>query len=150
MAIDVRAGVTVKAVDPLIEPEVAVKVVDPTATPVANPLLLMVAAAGFDELQVAEAVRLLVVPLEYVPVAVNCCVDPPATEELEGVTAMDTRVAEVAVRTVDPLIVPEVALIVVLPAATAVANPAELIVATLVTEEVQVTELVRFAVVPLE
>ncbi len=82
--------------------------------------------------------------------AVNCCTDPAATEELEGVTAMDTRVAVVAVNRVDPLIVPEVALIVVLPAATTVANPVALMVATLVTEEVHETELVRLAVVPLE
>jgi hypothetical protein len=54
------------------------------------------------------------------------------------------------VRTVDPLIVPEIAVIVVVPTETAVANPAELIVATLATEEVQVAEFVRLAVVPLE
>jgi hypothetical protein len=59
-----------------------------------------------------------------------------------------TVVAPVVSR-VDPLIVPEVAVIVVVPAATAVANPAELMVAALVIEEVQVTELVRLAVVPL-
>jgi len=64
MAIEVSAGVTVKAVDPLIEPDVAVIVVDPAATPVASPLLAIVAAPGFDELQVAVAVRLLVVPFE--------------------------------------------------------------------------------------
>ena len=62
------------------------------------------------------------------------------------------RLAVVApvVRTVDPLIVPEVAVIVEAPADTAVANPTELMVAALVTEEVQVAEFVRFAVVPLE
>jgi hypothetical protein len=50
---------------------------------------------------------------------------------------------------VDPLIVPEVAVIVVVPAAMAVAKPAELMVAALVIEEVQATEFVRLAVVPL-
>ncbi len=82
--------------------------------------------------------------------AVNCCVAPAGIDGLAGVTAMETRVGAVTVKTVDPLIVPDVAVIVEVPAATAVANPAELIVATLVAEEVQVTELVRFAVVPLE
>jgi hypothetical protein len=71
-------------------------------------------------------------------------------EGLDGVTAMEARVGAVTVRRVDPLIAPEVAVIVVVPAATLVANPAELMVATLVPVEVQVTELVRLAVVPLE
>jgi hypothetical protein len=69
---------------------------------------------------------------------------------LAGVTAIETKVGAVTVRTVDPLIVPEVAVIVEAPAATAVASPAELMVAAVVAEEVQVTELVRLAVVPLE
>ena len=80
----------------------------------------------------------------------NCCVAPAETDGLAGVTAMDTRVAAVTVNTVDPLIVPEVAVIVEVPAATEVANPAALMVAALVAEEDQVTEEVRFAVVPLE
>jgi len=149
IAIDARAGVTVKVVDPLIEPEVAVMVVDAAATPVASPLLVMVAAAGFDELQVAELVRLLVVPLEYVPVAVNCCMPPTGTDGLEGVRAMETKLGVETVRTVDPLTVPEVAVIVDVPAETAVANPAALMIATLGSEEVQTTEFVRLAVVPL-
>ncbi len=74
---------------------------------------------------------------------------PAGTDGLAGVTAMETRVGAVTVRTVDPLIVPEVAVIVVVPAATVVANPAELMVAALVAEEVQMAELVRLAVVPL-
>jgi len=69
---------------------------------------------------------------------------------LAGVTAIETRVGGFTVKEVDPVIAPEVAVIVELPAATAVANPAALMVATLVSEEVQVTELVRFTVVPLE
>jgi hypothetical protein len=71
-------------------------------------------------------------------------------EGVDGVTAMETRVGAVTVRRVDPLIAPEVAVIVVVPAEEAVANPAELMFATLVAVEVHVTELVRFAVVPLE
>ena len=41
-------------------------------------------------------------------------------------------------------------MIVEVPAARVVANPEALMVAALVAEEVQETELVRFAVVPLE
>ncbi len=81
--------------------------------------------------------------------AVNCCVAPIAIDGLEGVTAIETSAGAVTVKTADPLTVPEVAVIVVVPAATEVASPAELIVAALVTEEVQMAELVRLAVVPL-
>ena len=80
------------------------------------------------------------------PVAVNCCVAPMATEELAGVTAIDTNAGPVTVSPVEPLIPPEVAWIVVLPAATPVAKPPLVIVATDVVDEVQVTELVRFCV----
>ena len=67
---------------------------------------------------------------------------------LVGVIAMDTSVAEVTVRVVDPDIFPDVAVIVVEPAATEVANPFEtaalLIAATAVFDELQVTIVVRF------
>jgi hypothetical protein len=75
---------------------------------------------------------------------------PAGTDGLAGVTAIETKVGAVTVRSVDPLIVPEVAVIVVVPTAMAVAKPIELMVATFVAEEVQATELVRLAVVPLE
>ena len=51
------------------------------------------------------------------------------------------------VRTVDPTIAPEVALMVLVPTATAVANPPELMVAVAVVPDAQVTEAVRFCVV---
>ena len=81
--------------------------------------------------------------------AVNCCVVPVDIKGLEGVTAIETRAGAVTVKTADPLTVPEVAVIVVMPAATELAKPAELMVAALIAEEVQVTELVMLAVVPL-
>ena len=68
---------------------------------------------------------------------------------MAGVTAIETSVGAVTVKTVDPLIVPEVAVIVVVPAAAEVASPAKLMIAILVAEEVQVAEGVRLAVVPL-
>jgi hypothetical protein len=59
------AGVTVRVVEPDILPDVAVIVVEPVATGVANPLkpaaLLMVATAAADELQVTAVVRFCVV-----------------------------------------------------------------------------------------
>jgi hypothetical protein len=62
---------------------------------------------------------------------------------------MEAKVGTVTVRRADPLIVPEVAVIVVVPAATEVASPTELMVAALIAEDVQVTELERLPVVPL-
>ena len=44
---------------------------DPAAAPVARPLVLMLAAAVFEEVHVAELVRFCVVPSLKVPVAVN-------------------------------------------------------------------------------
>ena len=76
----------------------------------------------------------------------NCCVVPLAIDGLAGVTAIDSNVGAVTVSPVEPLIDPEVALIVVLPAATPVARPALVIVATAVFVELHVTELVRFCV----
>ena len=74
----------------------------------------------------------------------NCCFVPNAIEEFPGVIAIETRAALVIVRVVDPLTVPELAAIVVVPAPVLVANPALEIVATAGCEEVQLTEVVRF------
>jgi hypothetical protein len=46
---------------------------------------------------------------EKVPVAVNCSVAPFAIEGFAGVTAIDTSVAAVTVRVVEPVIPPETA-----------------------------------------
>jgi hypothetical protein len=148
-AIDTSVGVTVKPVEPLTEPETASIVVLPTATPLARPAPLMVATAVLEELQVTELVRFCVLPSLYVPVAVNCCVPPAATDGLAGVTAIDTSVGAVTVRPVEPLMEPDVAWMVVLPVDALVARPALLIDAIAELVELQVTELVRFCVLPL-
>ena len=80
----------------------------------------------------------------YVPVAVNCCVSPGPIDGLAGVTTIEVRVAAVTVRDVEPLIDPDVAVMVVVPAATLEARPELLMVDTLAAEEFQVTELVMF------
>jgi hypothetical protein len=60
-AIETSIGVvTVRFVDPLIEPDAADIVVLPVATPVARPALVIVATAVFVELQVTELVRFCV------------------------------------------------------------------------------------------
>jgi len=141
--------------DPETPPDADVIVVVPAVTAAASPFepvaLLIVATLVLDELQVAEAVKSCVVLFENVPVAVNCRVVPFAIEGLIGVTAIDASVAAVTVRVVEPDILPDVAVIVVEPAATEVANPLEpaalLMVATAAADEPQVTAVVRFCVV---
>ena len=94
------ALVTVSALVPLTAPKVAVMVTGPPiAAPVASPLepeeLLMVAIAMFDEDQVTWLVISALLPSEYEPVAVYCCVNPTGKlglEEAKGATAIDTRV----------------------------------------------------------
>ena len=83
--------------------------------------------------------------------AVNCCVFPGAMLGLVGSIAMASRVALVTFKVIGPEMPPNVAVIVVLPAAAEVANPREatalLTVATPGLEELQVTDVVRFCVV---
>ena len=84
----------------------------------------------------------------------NCLVVPVAMLGLAGVTAMETSVVAVMVRVVEPEMLPDVARIVVDPAAADLARPLEpaalLIVATAVLEELQVADAVRFCVEPSE
>ena len=84
------------------------------------------------------------------PVAVNCFVVPSAVLGLTGVTAMETSVGGVTVSVVEPDKLPEVAVIIVEPAATEEASPLEprvlLIAATDVDDELHVTDPVRFCV----
>ena len=74
-----------------------------------------------------------------VPVAVNCCVAPRRCDGFAGVTAIDCRVAAVTVSTVEPVTPPNVALIVEVPVATAVARPAAVMVADAGVADAQVT-----------
>jgi hypothetical protein len=62
-AIETRtAGVTVKLVEPEIDPEVAVTVVPPSATLPTSPCAFTVAMVGSAVLQAAELVRFRVLP----------------------------------------------------------------------------------------
>jgi hypothetical protein len=73
MAIDCSvAAVTVSATVFEVTPACdALTLLEPTPVPVASPVLLTVAAAVFEDVQVAELVRFCVVPSVKVPVAVN-------------------------------------------------------------------------------
>jgi hypothetical protein len=152
-AIETRfAAVTVNCATPLTEFTVAMIVTGPpTETPFANPLLnpplAMVAIAVLEEDQVTDPVSVCIDPSEYVPVAANCFVSPAATDAVAGDTAIDCSTAGVTVSCAVPLTPPRAAVIVTgPPAVTPVANPATLIVALLVLDEVQVTDAVRFLV----
>jgi hypothetical protein len=76
--------------------------------------------------------------------------NPVGMLELAGVTDMEERVAEITVRVVLPEISPEVAVMVAVPAATAVARPLLLTVAADVFDELQVTCVVISRLVPSE
>ena len=125
-------------------------VVEPADTAVARPLLLIVATPVFDELQVDWAVISRLVPSEYVQVAVNCLVVPAGTLGRSGVIAIELNVTAVTVRVVLSEDVPNVAVMFVVPAATAVARPPLLIVAVPGVDELQVTCVVISRLVPSE
>ena len=88
------------------------------------------------------------VPSVNVPVAVNCCVVPSATVAVGGLIAIVTSAAAVTVSSVDPLTVPEVAVMLAVPIAELCATPALLIVAVAGVSDDHVAVLVRFCVVP--
>ena len=89
-------------------------------------------------------------PSEYVPEAANCLVFPAGMLGLAGVTVMEDKVAAVTVKVVLPEMLPEVAVMVAVPAEAAVARPLPLTGATDVLEECQVTCVVRSWLVPSE
>jgi hypothetical protein len=132
-------------------PCVAVICVVPAATPVASPVAAtIVAKAVFEDFQVTLAVMFFVELSLYVAVAVNCCLLPATIEGDAGVTAIDFSVTPAAVTVSGSFgltILPCVAVICVVPAATPVASPvAAPIVAKAVFEDFQVTLAVMFFV----
>ena len=100
MDIDTNAeGVTVKTWAELFIPDrLAVILVVPVATDVANPVFApIVATLGVAETQVAVVVMFWVEPSLYVPMAINCWVNPFAMHGLAGVTAIDANAEPVTV-----------------------------------------------------
>lgn len=140
-------GETVKTDCPPTEPEVAMIVVVPSAAVDASPPGPIVADVVL-EVHVAVGVRFCCVPSVKFPVAVNCTDKPSGTEVLAGVTVIEVSAAALTVRTVDPLMDPEVAVMVVVPWEALEAKPVLLMGATVAAEEVQVAVAVRSAFVP--
>ena len=95
-----------------------------------------------DELQAACVLITSLVPSEYVPVAVNSLLLPAGMLGSVGVTEMEDS-KDVTVRVCLPETAPEVAVMIAVPAATAVAKPSLLTVATDGSDELQVTRLVN-------
>jgi hypothetical protein len=89
-----------------------------------------VATDGVAEDHATELVRFCVLPSLKVPVAVNCCVAFFVTVGFPGVTERDFNVALITVKEVEPLTAPDEAVMLVLPAALAVASPPALMFAT--------------------
>src|SRR6185369_4606517 len=112
------------------------------------------ATDGSEDSQATWVVRSWVVPFENRPVAVNWRLWPAARDGLTGVTSIESSVALVMVRTVEPVTPASAADTVVVPVPMAVARPwlpAEFeTVATAVSEEAQVAWAVRSCVVPSE
>ena len=68
---------------------VAVMVVVPVASPVAKPDELTVATAALDEDHATPEESAFVVPSEYEPIAVSCCVNPAAMLAVDGLKVTD-------------------------------------------------------------
>lgn len=115
----------------------------------------MLATAVFDDCQVAEDVRFVVVPSEINPVAVNCCTPNETARlmvRLDGDIVIDTRTGGVTVNVARFDVMPDcVAVMVVVPCARVLTSPrvpvALLIVATCVFDDAHVAEAVRSCVV---
>jgi hypothetical protein len=132
---------TVNVVEPLTEPKVAVIVLLPLATLVARPCALMVATADEDDVQSTEGVTSCTLESLKVPIAANCFVVPTAIVGFAGVTLTETSVAEDTVSVAVPLIDPEVAVIVAVPAPTPDARPFMSMLATELGAALQVREV---------
>jgi hypothetical protein len=142
------AAVTVNVSGGLVTPLNAAVICDvPTPAPVATPAEVIVATVVVPDTHVAWLVKFCVLVSEYVPVAVNCSVVPFAIDGLTGVTAIDTSAAAVTVNVAGGLVTPfSAAEICEVPTPTAVATPAELIVATVVVPDAHAACVVRFVV----
>jgi len=152
-AIDVNVfgACTVKTVPPLTLPRVADIVLVPVDNADASPVAFTLATPVFAEFQVAVLVRLAVVPSEYVPVAVNCCVAPVKMVGFAGVTAIDVNVfGACTVKTVPPFTLPTAAEMVLVPADSADARPVAFTLAADGFEELHVATDVKLDVPPFE
>jgi hypothetical protein len=146
------AALTLRGVLPVTDPRVAEIVVLPMFRAVARPLAVIEATEPAEECQVATPVTVWLVPSENVAVARNCWVIPSGRATPDGVTTIELTEAEVttsdAVAESDPIVAEMVELPAAMPWASPLVGVELLTVASTVLEDVQVTELVRFCVLP--
>ena len=141
MMIDVSLAVeTVNPVEPVVVPKIAEMLVVPLATLVARPALLIAATAAFEELHMTDAVMSCVLLSLKVPVATNCFEAPTGMLEFAGVIAIETKLAPVTVTAAPPVIEPELAFTLTVPAEIPIASPEESIVTTPGDDDDQVTD----------
>ena len=108
----------------------------------------MVPALGLEVAHVTLDVMSWVVPPAKVATALYCCVLPSVFVELVGVTAIEVIFASAIVIVVEPLTVPDAAVIVACPGETPVTNPVVLMLAIVESEVDQKALLVKSCVVP--
>jgi hypothetical protein len=108
----------------------------------------MAATLVFEEVHVTASVITTVLPSSNVPVAINCWVSPEVIDAVVGVTSIDFRLAYVTETVVAPLMDPDAAVMLAVPAATPVASPVLLTVAISTSDDVQVAEFEMFLVLP--
>jgi hypothetical protein len=142
------AALTIRVTDGEVTPPTAALIeVAPTPVAFAKPLeplaLLRVATVEAVELQVADLVRSWVDRSLYRPVAANCCCVPLAIVVIDGVTAIETRVAAVTFRAMPTEVTPSnCAVMRVVPTPDAVTIPVLLTPATVGVADSHVTESV--------
>lgn len=117
-------------------------------TAVNKPELLIVPALALEVAHVTLDVMSWVVPPAKVATALNCWVLPSVIVELVGVTAIEVIFANAIVIVVEPLTVPDAAVIVAVPGETPVTNPVVLMLAIVESEVDQKALLVKSCVVP--
>ena len=134
-------GATVSVVVPAWVPEVAEITDEPSDTPVARPLVVILAMAGVAEVKLEIAVMSLLLPSVYVPIAINCCAMPIKIDGLAGNTAIDTNVTGVTDMFAMADLPPNVAVMTDVPMAALLAIPvALLMVATATLPDDQAVE----------
>jgi hypothetical protein len=129
-------------------PTVVVPVPNVVASPAVSPELLIVATVAAVELQCPVCVTSCVVPSVKLPMAVNCCVIPNGIVDADGLIAIETSAAAVTVTPVEPVTLPELAVIVAVPIPTLLASPVLSIVAVDTVSDDQFTTLLRSCVLP--
>lgn len=146
------ALVTIRLALPRTLPEVALIVelpgVNPLAVPSVGMLLLTLATAAAEELQLAVVVMSCVLLSVNVPVALKLAVVFVAMDAVGGATAMDTIAAGATVSKVVPVTFPNAADTVVGPCVLVEARPAAEMLAAVVFELLHVAEAVKSFVLP--